>query len=1071
MAMMLRRLVRLVLLGLLFVGTAIAQGTSSITGVVTDASNGKPVVGAVVVVTGPAEAGEQTAVTEAGGKFTVPNLPPGDYKLAVQMDGYKPFERADLKLKEATTLRANAAVVPESVQMEEVVVTGTRIKRKDLNTPAPVTVVSEQQIQASGKMNLGDFLQSLPEQGGGLNTTVNNGGDGSTQISLRYLGSQRTLVLVDGKRFITAVPGGGNLGDPGVDLNSIPPGAVERIEILKDGASAVYGSDAIAGVVNIITRKRMNGVEFRLNGSQSSEGDAGVVDFNVLAGASSDKGGFMIGGGYYHQGSVFAADRSWAANALTYDYAAQEASPGGSSRIPSGRAQVDPSTCSTPLCQALAAAYGPGKKQFMPATTTADPVNDPVVTVGNQSWRQYTNADAYNFQAVNYLITPSERYSLYANGDYQINDYVRAYFHGTYVNRQSSNLLAPVPLDTGSFSIVYSANNFYNPFGVDLLDARRRFVEASGRSQAFNIGTLHTFFGFDGTLPKELGPLANWSYDLYLGYARNDSKETTNGSVNTQLTGNAIGPSSADGTQCLTGVGGAVIPNCTPANWFNSGNSPMTPAMVTSLGAFTGINSGGNSMFSLGASLSGELFKLWADNPTALAVGFEHRYETGFFTYNPIAVQGIDSDYNGENTHGSYSVGEVYGELSIPILSNKPLVDSLEAVAAIRYSDYSSFGGDTTYKFGARYSPIRDITFRGTASTGFRAPGITSLYGGTIPNAEAATDPCAGPPLGPTIDPNSDLGRQCAAQLTRGGGGAVAVNNGNTDNQILSKAGGNPKLQPEKATIYTAGVVLEPRFVPGLSLTADFYNIGITQDIGYIGTPTILAGCYPGPGGVQNQAYCDLIKRGANGQISGNDGVIDTLQNVGTTTTNGIDVAGRYNLHSGIGEWGFLADVNFLLLYDQRLPDGTLVHGKGNFDLGASSIVNGALPDYKFNLGVTYANKGFAANVYGHYIAGYIECADPDGISSGSGLCYKNNLQPDGTPYPVHHVPFYQTYDANIGYTFAYGWGTTALTLGIRNVFNQNPAPVYNTLAQTNSDPYTYDYVGRDYYFQLLQKF
>ena len=1088
MAMMLRRLARLAPLGLLFVGTAIAQGTSSITGVVTDASNGKPVVGAVVVVASPTGEGEQTAVTDAGGKFTIPNLPAGDYKLAVQMDGYKPFERADLKLKEATTLRANASVVPESVQMEEVVVTGTRIKRKDLNTPAPVTVISEQQIAASGKMSLGDFLQTLPEQAGGANTAINNGGDTSTQVSLRNLGSQRTLVLVDGKRFITGVPGGGELSDPGVDLNAIPAGAVERIEVLKDGASAVYGSDAIAGVVNIITRKRMNGVEFRLNGSESGYHDAGVVDFNVLAGTSHDKGGFILGGGYYKQGAIFAADRSWAAQALTYDYATGQAFPGGSSRIPSGRAQVDLTNpeCNTPTCNALrAAGYSGATGQYLPATTTPDPVGSPLACVppatlsadkmscvGGTGWRKYigggTPNDTYNFQAVNYLVTPSERYSLYGNGDYQINDYLRAYLHGTWVNRHGSNMLAPEPLDTGSYGIVYSAANAYNPFGIDLLDARRRLVEASGRTQEFNLSTFHSFAGFDGTLPKELGPLASWSYDLFFGYARNDEIQTTNGSLNTSLVAQALGPSNAAGTQCLTAPGGAVIPNCTPANLFNPGNTPLTPAMLSSMGVFTGINNGGNSMTMLGASLSGELVKLWAENPMALAVGYEHRYETGFFTYNPIAVAGLDSDYNGNNTHGSYSVGEVYGELNIPILSNMPLAESLEAVAAFRYSDYSTFGGNTTYKFGARYSPVRDITLRGTASTGFRAPGLTSLYSpATGGDAEAATDPCAGP----GIDPASALGQQCAANLKRGGGGAVAVNNGNTDTQILSTFGGNPNLKPEKATIYTMGLVYEPSYLQGLSLTVDFYNIGITDDIASIGTPNILAGCYPGAGKTPNQAYCDLVSRGPNGQISGQNGVIDILQNVGTTTTDGIDVAARYYLHSGIGLWGFLADANFLLLYDQRLPDGTLVHGKGNFDLGAAGIVNGALPDYKFNLGVNWANKGWMANAVGHYISGFKECADSTGESSGSGQCYKNYTAPDGTPYPAHNVPFYQTYDLNLGYTVPYSWGSTGLTLGIKNMFNTKPPPVYNTQFQTNSDAYTYDFVGRDFYFQFLQKF
>jgi outer membrane receptor protein involved in Fe transport len=1046
---MMKTLLRLAPLALLLVGVAAAQSTGMITGTVIDGATGKPVVGAVVVATSPASPGEKSTVTDAKGAFSIAGLPAGKYKLQATLDGYNPETRVDLALGENVTLKADLAIVPEAVKLEEVVVTGSRIRRKDLTTPAPVTVINREQIQATGKLSIGDFLQALPEQGNAANTTFNNGGDGRTEISLRSLGGQRTLVLIDGKRFITGVPGGGNLGDPGTDLNSIPAGAVERIEVLKDGASAIYGSDAIGGVVNIITRKRLNGVEATAATSTSSRGDAGVRDVNVLAGASSDKGGFSLGAGYFRQEALFAAKRDWAKDALTYDYTAGQAFPGGSSRIPSGRAQVDPSACSTQLCTDLLAAYGPGKKQFMPASSTADPVNDPLV----DGWRQYTGADAYNFQAVNYLITPSERYSLYANGDYNLNEYARSYFHATYVNRRSSNLLAPVPLDTGSFGLTMSGSNFYNPFGIDLLDVRRRFLESGGRSQVSDVDTVHTFFGLNGTLPKDLGPLERWNWDLSVGYARNSLVQTTRGSINTALTGNAIGPSSADGTQCLTAPGGAVIPNCTPANWFNAGTTPMTQAMAASLGSFTGTNQGSNQVVSFDANLGGELFKLMADHPVALALGYSYRTETGEFTYNPVAVQGLDSDYNGQNTKGSYHINEGYAELNIPILSNMPFIESLEAVAAARVSNYSSFGSTTTYKVGAMYTPVRDFSVRGTVSTGFRAPGITSLFGGQGPNAEAASDPC-----GTGVAAGSALATQCAANLARGGGGAVAVNNGDDNTQILSTSGGNTALKPEKADIFTVGLVFQPSMVKGLSLTADYYGIDIRSNIGFITTPVILAGCYPGAGGTPNQAFCDLVKRGPNGQIRD---VTDVLQNVGKLSTQGLDLAGRYVLPTDFGQLGFQVDANVLFKYNQTLSDGTVVKGLNTYDLGV-------LPRYKFNLGVSYAMSGFTAALRGRYVAGFHECADASqgGISDGSGLCYV----PANQAFPVHQVPFYQTYDVHLAYALKYGFGTATISGGMRNILDQKPAPVYNTAAQTNSDPSTYDYVGRVFYVALQQK-
>src|SRR5215472_4755938 len=190
---------------------------------------------------------------------------------------------------------------------EEVVVTGSRVRRKDLATPAPITVINREQVEASGKVSLGDFLQALPEQGNAINTSVNNGGNGSTRVSLRGLGAARTLVLLNGRRF---VPGGSG-ADASVDLTSIPPAALERIEVLKDGASAVYGSDAISGVINLITRKRMNGVEVTGFAGTSTHGDGTTYDLNALAGVSGDRGSLLFSGGYYNQQTVWAGDRAF----------------------------------------------------------------------------------------------------------------------------------------------------------------------------------------------------------------------------------------------------------------------------------------------------------------------------------------------------------------------------------------------------------------------------------------------------------------------------------------------------------------------------------------------------------------------------------------------------------------------------------------------------------------------------------------------------------------------------------------------------------------------------------------
>jgi len=373
----------------------------------------------------------------------------------------------------AATPAADATPGPDTGRksaQEEIIVTGSRVRRKDLTTPAPVTVISRDQITSSGVASIGAFLQQLPEQGGALNTNVNNGGDGETQINLRNLGSQRTLVLVDGKRFVNGGVGAGTA----VDLNSIPTAAVERIEILKDGGSAVYGSDAIAGVVNIITRKRMNGVELSGYTGVSGHGDANVYDANVLAGAQGDQGSFMVGAGYFKQDSFFASQRGWAANALSWDFPTGTAAPSGSGTLPRVRVNaLDPNTCQgkTATCFNLFNTFGAGKRNFI-----FDPTHVKVGALYSpDGWRVRDPAvDFYNYQAVNYLLTPSERISLFGNGEFRIADFARTYLQASYVSRTSTTLVAPEPfVTTGNPQLVIDAKNPYNPFGVPLTSIQR----------------------------------------------------------------------------------------------------------------------------------------------------------------------------------------------------------------------------------------------------------------------------------------------------------------------------------------------------------------------------------------------------------------------------------------------------------------------------------------------------------------------------------------------------------------------------------------------------------------------
>jgi outer membrane receptor protein involved in Fe transport len=937
---------------------------------------------------------------------------------------------------------------------EEIVVTGSRVRRKDLSTPAPVTVISRAQIQNSAVASVGDFLQMLPEQGNATNTQVNNGGNGTTAISLRSIGPQRTLVLVDGKRFVYS--GGG--ADNTVDLNSIPNAAVERVEVLKDGASAVYGSDAIAGVVNIITRRKMNGTEANAYVGSSQRGDGQVYDLSVTTGASGEKGGFVFGAGYFDQHSFLAGNRDWAKFAINYDFTNpnQPEPHGGSSAIPQGRATVNPAKCNTSVCQDLLKAFGAGAKTF---------IYDPGSAGAIDGFRVYKGStDAYNYQAVNYLVTPSQRISLFTNGEYRINENARAYVQGSFVNRQSSNLLAPEPLFTQILGIAMSKDNYYNPFGnnylgnattggLDVGNVRKRLVSASGRSSSADIDTFRAVGGIDGTLPEVAGPLQGFFYDVSFNYGRSSGTTITNGSVNGLAVAQAIGPSFKDPVTGAIGCGTAAnpIPGCVPANLFGTANP--TPDQLPSLGAESLVNHGWNQQAVAQANLSGELFRIASDRPVGLGLGYEFRREYGGFTPDAVAlatfkdpngvIRFVDSDYGSAATKGSFNVNEGYGELDVPLISGLPGVDDLEAQAALRVFNYSTFGTDATYKFGGRYRPIRDVTFRATYSTAFRAPSVPELYAGRAPSAEPASDPCG------TVDPNSPLGKQCGA----------AANNHDDSTQINSNVGGFSGLQPEKATSFTAGVVLEPQIIPRLTLTADYYHINVTNTItGGTLTGVWINNCYPGASGTPDQAACKKIHRNPISQQI--DFVDDFNTNLGSLTTDGIDLAGRYSYPTDFGRFGALIDMNILLKFDQFILQN--ISGASNFDLGVN-------PRIKFNAGVNYSLAGFSAGILGHYIGGFTECGASDGSSAGGG-CYQKNVDPaTNLPY-ARQVKQTMTFDVFAAYILHNPLGNTTLSAGVRNALDTNPPRIYTSFL-SYADPSAYDFVGRYFYGRISHAF
>jgi len=555
----------------------------------------------------------------------------------------------------AAPAKADAAKKPDQDFTEEIVVTGTHIPRVELSHAAPMTVLSSAQLASSGRPSIGDILQTIPEQANGLNTQVNNGGDGSIRIDLRGLGFQRTLVLLNGRRFVA----GGTGADASVDLTTIPTSAIQRVEILKDGASAVYGTDAISGVVNLITRKDYNGTELEAYYGGSQHGDGTQLDVSATTGLTTERGNLMITGGFFRQVTIMASDRSFSKFAWLYDFPSGEVGTQGSSATPQGAFNVRANAQDGNAAWNALVAANPGVRRF---TLDAD----------SQQWRAFRNVgvteaggDLYNYQPENYLMTPSQRANLFAVGEYKLSDNVHGYFEASYNNRTSQQQLASEPLFTVNEGIIVSKDNVYNPFGRDFDNIARRMVEVKDRSDTQDQDTFRAVTGVGGQLSFMPTP---WTWDVSLNYGRNQSVSLKEGRLRRSKLADAVGPSfiDTDGV-ARCGTPGNPIDGCVPLNLFGGAGS-ISQDQVANL-TYSGTLRGLNDMISAQATLGGTLFRLGSAAPIGLAAGYELRHEHGAFIPDPLTASGDTTGNKSSPVEGGFTVNEGYAELSVPLLA------------------------------------------------------------------------------------------------------------------------------------------------------------------------------------------------------------------------------------------------------------------------------------------------------------------------------------------------------------------------------------------------------------------
>jgi iron complex outermembrane receptor protein len=923
----------------------------------------------------------------------------------------------------------------DGVKVERISVTGSRIKRTDMEGSNPVTSIDAAAIEKMSVNNVGDLLQNLTSSAGAaVNTQTNNGGDSSTRFSLRGIGSERTLVLINGRRVVA----GGGGANSSVDLNTIPTSIVKRVEVLKDGASATYGSDAIAGVVNIITKNDFEGFELKANHGGSDKGDAETTGVDVTFGAASDRGNVVVALGHSEQEDAFMGDRSFSEYELRA-YEDGHTERGGSSAPP----WVNANTADGRVSR------GPDY---------AD-------------WRPYSgDTDSYNYNPVNYLQTPSTRryasvFSNYVLGEFGFLGEVNSFAEASYVNTSGNRLIAPEPLAPLVFfgkEAPYSSNNYYNQkFGpndangnaYEIADWRRRMLETGGRANSRDYKTFRTAVGFNGIFEN------GWDWEVSYTWGQSDSVEKAQGYFNLDRVAEAVGNTGwldANGDLIVDGSGnavvdangadlvcldgsGSVIAGCVPLNIFGTPGTAdeISPEMLQYIsGNYNTTETGQNKQEVLQGIVSGDLFDVPAGT-VGFAAGWETREESGSYTPESLMLQDITTAGSAVGTQGGYDVQEFFGEINVPILSGAPMAHMLDFEAALRYSDYSTFGTNTSGKLGIKWMPVETLMVRATISEAFRAPTTSDLFGGAATSFPEATDPCDG-----LASSDSKFANCIASGVPAGGYSSGGVE------QIPTKIGGSEnwdpsvKLTPETADVLTVGFVYNPEFLENFSMSVDYWKIELENALSTIGTQTRLDGCY------ETGAYCETIKRfGAASPAAGSIIIVDDYTvNVGGIDTAGIDYDLRYTFETDYGDWGLGLDGTYLLEYDKTLALGKVVDHVGRFDVNN----DGMFAKLKTNFTVNWDIGDFNTTLTTRYISSVVE------TESG---WWTDDFERDVDSNVV--VDFQATYTATEHLT---------ITAGVDNMFDETPPFVFSAFG-ANTDVSTYDVIGRVVYLKAGVKF
>ncbi len=908
--------------------------------------------------------------------------------------------------------------------LEEIVTTGSRIKRADLDSASPVTVLDREDIMAQGITDVGSLIQRMPSMSGTpLGTTTNNGNNstGTVQIDLRGMGVDRTVSLVNGKR---TVDGG--------DYTTIPSIMIERVEILKDGASAVYGADAVAGVVNIITRKDFEGVNVDVQNADWFNTKAGAqTSIALIAGTTFDDGNFVFGAEYVDQEEAFQSDTPWAFMQGSY-YVYYDSDEGcevqpetctffGSSRIPESRLNF--------VSQGRFLIPSPGAV---------------MVPHDNRT---------YNYAPVNYMQTPYNRLNYFGEGTFDVADNIQfnASFRGN--TRRSDQELAPLPYDSniypsyagtylGSPYLGVSEDNYYLQQAVDAYNAangtaliyeplnnvRRRMVERP-RHYTQDLTQFQAAFGFTGTIN-------DMDWDVYYNNGKRTIVNNNTGQFSgVRLTG-ALGPSAdldGDGNpECYADVSdpSTIITGCVPFNFF-AGEGAVSDDMFDWVGVET-VDSRVSRQEIFGASITGSAMEL-SGGELGWALGYSYRGEQYKQTPDSAKSIGAVTGGTGQGTDGSLYANSIFGEVYAPVFDNGS--QSLTLTAGARYDEYNVFGGDSTWQFGVEFQAMDSLKLRATAGTAFRAPDISELYSGLARSAPSYADPCDASDYASNYGGNgTNIAPGCGQEADR------------TDTQVTSFVGGNLALTPETADTYTAGLVFTPEIGGNdLSITLDWWQIDMENSISSYGVQYILDECYVN----QSASQCALITRRADADYTIAQ-IIDGNVNVATQSGAGIDTEVRYNFDTSVGQFELSLLWAHMLEREKTPLPGDPVQDLLGQHTNTTSEDGGTYAEDKWNFSARFHTGDLTVS----YLAEFISDIDATATYNTD---YTYNV--DSILY--HDLVFDYTLDA---------MGSTRLTAGFTNLTDEAP-PYLDPGFNANTDPNTYRVFGRGYFVRISQTF